>query len=68
MGRKENRIMKIKDFEGIAKLELEEEDQTMVTEKVKERLREIRSAEIVLAKLKKKYTEFLESDTDELLI
>lgn len=60
--------MKIKDFEGIAKLELEEEDQTMVTEKVKERLREIRSAEIVLAKLKKKYTEFLESDTDELLI
>ena len=59
---------KIKDFEEAARIELEEEDHEMVKEEIKERLREIRSAEIVLGKLKKHYTDFLEGDSDDLLL
>jgi len=58
---------KIKDFEEAARVELEE-DHEMVKEEIKERFREIRSAEIVLGKLKKRYTDFLEGDLDDLLL
>ena len=59
---------KIKDFEEAARVELEQEDEAMVRVEIKERLREIRDAEIVLGKLKKRYTDFLEGDTDDLLL
>lgn len=58
--------MQIKDFEKAAKVELEQEDQQMAKEEIKERLKEIRIAERILEKLKRKYISFLEKDVDEL--
>lgn len=59
--------MKIKDFEQLAREELEKEDQQMAKEEIKERLKEIRITEKILEKLKKKYISFLEKDINELL-
>jgi len=59
--------MKIKDYEEAAQKELEQEDGEMVKEEIKERLREIKATENILAKLKKKYQDFLDVDADELL-
>lgn len=58
--------MQIKEFELLVKAELEEEDEQMVKEEIKERLREIRIAERVLGKLKKKYMDFSERTIDDM--
>jgi hypothetical protein len=57
--------MKIKDLEQAAMEELKEEQETMVKEELKERIREIRATEKVLGKLKTKYQDLLERDFDE---
>ncbi len=59
--------MEIKKLEQEAKDELLKEDVYLIKDEIKERLREIRSAEKILAKLKAKYESFLDGDTDELL-
>lgn len=59
--------MKIKELEMRAVEELEREDREMVVGEIKERLREIRSAEKVLTKLRMKYTELLEKDVNDVL-
>ena len=59
--------MEIKKLEQEAKDELLKEDVDLIKDEIKERLREIRSAEKILAKLKAKYESFLDGDTDELL-
>ena len=61
---KEDLKMKIKDLEEEAKVELEYEDKDMVIDEIKGRLREIRDTERVLKKLKGKYLDFLEADSD----
>jgi hypothetical protein len=57
--------MKIRDLEQAAMEELKEEQETMVKEELKERIREIRATEKVLGKLKTKYQDLLERDFDE---
>ena len=57
----------VKDLEQAAKDELLIEDEEMVKEEIKERLREIRCATNILDKLKKKYADFLKADPDDLL-
>ena len=59
--------MKIKELEMRAVEELEREDQEMAVEEIKERLRELRSAEMVLKRLGQKYQEFLEKGIDDVL-
>lgn len=59
--------MKIKDLEEEAIVELEEEDQGVVREEIKERLREIKCTKKLLDRLTKKYVALLESDTDDFL-
>ena len=59
--------MKIKELEMRAVEELEREDREMVVEEIKERMRELRSAETVLKKLGQKYEEFLEKRIDDVL-
>jgi|APSaa5957512535_1039671.scaffolds.fasta_scaffold33546_5 hypothetical protein len=59
--------MKVSEIEAEAKQELEEELNTMSKVILKERLREIASAEKVLAKLKKQYQEALTKDLEELV-
>ena len=58
--------MKLFDLEKEAKKELAQEDLQMAKEEIKERLREVRSAERVLAKLKAKYIELLNKDLEEI--
>lgn len=58
--------LKIKDWEDVARLELDVEDETMIKEEIKERLKEIRGVEKVLKKLEKKYNDFLERDANDL--
>jgi len=60
--------MEIKALEQEARDELLKEDGELIKWEIKERLREIRSAEKILAKLKVKYEAFLEGDADELLM
>lgn len=60
--------MEIKKLEKEARDELKREDIDMVKSEIKERLREIRSAEKVLAKLKDKYQQFLDKEIEDVLL
>lgn len=57
--------MKIKDLVSEAIAELNDEDHQIAKEEIKERLREIRSAKKVLAKLETQYTEMLDEDVED---
>ena len=58
-------MAQVKDFEEMAKAELEKEDQAMIVEEIKERLRELREAKKVFRKLEKKYVDFLEGEIND---